>query len=346
MVKVSKSCVGEVPHEETAAPGRTGAESSWTTAESGWTGAERARFRGALLAWFGQRARDLRFRSSSDPWAILVAEVMAQQTQVARVESVWVDFLRLFPTPRRLAEAPTGDALRAWAGLGYNRRAVLLQRAARVIVDEHAGDVPKELAQLESLPGVGPYTARAVAAIAFGRPEAAVDTNVRRVVTRLLGRPDAAPRDVQASADSLVDRADPASWTHALMDLGATVCRVRSPRCAECPLKRWCASAPCMPVGAASLSSAALRGVARAAPRAPARGGPVGRGPFELTSRWLRGRIVAHLRDLDGAAWGRLPETIGSHDQVGIAVALEALERDGLVERRADGAVRLPSSRP
>ena len=199
--------------------------------------------------------------------------------------------------------------------------------------------MPQEPAALESLPGVGPYTARAVAAIAFGRPAAAVDTNVRRVVTRLLGRPDTTAQDVQACADSLVDPVDPATWTHALMDLGASVCRVRGPLCGECPLAPWCATASFM--AAADASANATEGGPPAPRRAPARARP-----FELTSRWLRGRIVAQLRELDGSAWAHLPDSIGRHDAAGIAVALDALERDGLVERRADGAVRLPSSRP
>jgi len=135
-----------------------------------------------VLGWYGSRARPLGIRTTREPWAILVSEVMAQQTQIARVDEAWSVFMERYPTPRALAEASTAEVLRAWSGLGYNRRAVNLRRAAAAIETEHAGRVPDDIEALEALPGVGPYTARAVVAIAFGQPVAAVDTNVRRVV--------------------------------------------------------------------------------------------------------------------------------------------------------------------
>jgi A/G-specific adenine glycosylase len=282
-------------------------------------------FQSAVLGWYRTRARPLRIRTTREPWAILLAEVMAQQTQISRVEAAWAAFLDRFPTPARLAEAPASETLRAWSGLGYNRRALNLHRAAQDIVTRHGGRVPCDVAELEALPGVGPYTARAVAATAFGRPVGAVDTNVRRVLTRVVGR-DLSARELQARADELVDGVDPASWTHAVMDLGALVCRPRRPDCASCPISRWCVSA----------------GMARR-PEATAR--PRGL-PFEHTSRWLRGRIVARLRDLEDGAWARMPEVIGSHGPDGIAMAVAALRHDGLVEERADGAVRLPAQAP
>ena len=286
--------------------------------------ADRRRLRAALLAWYKPRSRPLRIRMTKDPWAILVAEVMAQQTQIGRVDVAWPRFMAMYPTAASLAGAPTGEVLRAWAGLGYNRRAVALQRTAQVVLAEHSGRVPSEVEALLALPGIGPYTARAVAAVAFGQPVAAVDTNVRRVVKRLLGRPTSAA-DLQATADELVDPVDPPAWTHATMDLGATVCRPRRPLCDDCPISRWCASA--------GIVEEPLR-IARAAAAAP----------FERTSRWLRGRIVAHLRGLDGGAWTRLPSEIGSHGPEAVAAAVTGLERDGLLERRPDGAVRLPST--
>jgi A/G-specific adenine glycosylase len=284
-------------------------------------GTRLGQFRQALLEWYGPRARPLRIRGTREPWAILVSEVMAQQTQIARVDEAWTTFMARYPRPRDLARAPTAEVLRAWAGLGYNRRALNLQRAAAAIEADHDGRVPDELEALEALPGVGPYTARAVAAIAFGRPVAAVDTNVRRVVTRVAGQ-SLAPRELQAEADALVPPADPATWTHASMELGATVCVARRPRCAECPLRAWCASVD-------RVEDVPRRG--RSEP------------PFEQTTRWLRGRIVARLRDLDDGRWERLPGELGDHDEAAIAVAVAGLERDGLLERRPDGAVRLPS---
>ena len=324
-------------------------------------GRPRKLFQSALLEWYRVRARPLRIRSTREPWAVLVAEVMAQQTQISRVDAAWAGFLARFPTPARLAEASTADALRAWSGLGYNRRALGLQRAARVIETRHAGRVPDGVADLEALPGVGPYTSRAVAALAYGHPVAAVDTNVRRVMTRLLGR-DLGPRQLQAVADDLVAREDPGTWTNASMELGATLCRSRHPACGSCPLSRWCASAGRLEVvvgvtvGEAGVPRGATRarsGGVSAERTRPGGAGPPGRAaadvsavPFERTSRWLRGRIVARLRDLEDGAWAQMPESIGAHGPDRVAVALAALRRDGLLEQRADGSVRLPSTAP
>jgi A/G-specific adenine glycosylase len=279
------------------------------------------RFRRALLAWYRSRARRLRIRSTTDPWALLVAEVMAQQTQIARVDAAWVTFMARYPTPADLAAAPTAQVLRDWAGMGYNRRALNLQRAAHVIAEEHGGRVPAEVDSLMALPGVGPYTARAVAATAFGQRTAPVDTNVRRVVTRVLGA-ELPPARLQAEADALVPAADPATWTHASMDLGATVCTARRPACGECPVATWCASAFMVAAAPARQNGAV---------------------PFERTTRWLRGWVVERLRDSDDGAWVRLPPTIGPHDATAVAAAVDGLERDGLLERGPDGAVRLPS---
>jgi A/G-specific adenine glycosylase len=279
-------------------------------------------FRRALLEWYGPRARRLRIRTTRDPWAILVSEVMAQQTQISRVDTAWEVFMQRYPTPAALAEARTADVVRAWAGLGYNRRALNLQRAATAIMLEHAGRVPATIEELETLPGVGPYTARAVAAIAFGVPVAAVDTNVRRVVTRVIGRP-LSPARTQQQADALVDVADPATWTQASMELGAMICVARAPRCADCPVSAWCASAGQVETPARKARSTEMA--------------------FELTTRWLRGRIVDRLRALDDGQWERLPDAIGAHGEDEIEAAAEALAREGLLQRRPDGAVRLPS---
>jgi A/G-specific adenine glycosylase len=344
-------------------------------------------FQDALLGWYRSGTRPLRIRDANGPWSVLVAEVMAQQTQISRVDAAWSGFIGRFPTPRRLSEASTADVLRAWAGLGYNRRAVNLQRAARDIETDHDGRVPSAIVELEALPGVGPYTSRAVAAMAYGLPVAAVDTNVRRVVARLLGRA-LEGRELQAAADALVARDDPAAWAHACMDLGATVCRPSRPDCGSCPVSRWCASAgrpetmvrtgvrrlDDAPAGGGSdtrarggsaaraaaafsaevdpvLAVAAKSGEADSMRKADARGGaharrdlPPSAGlPFEQTTRWLRGRIVARLRDGDPDAWQRLPKELGSHGFERVASAVAALEREGLLERHPDGSVRLPS---
>ena len=281
------------------------------------------RFRAALLQWYGPRARPLRIRKTRDPWAILVSEVMAQQTQITRVDEAWIGFMEHYPTPASLAEASTAEVLRAWAGLGYNRRALNLQRAAVAVEARRGGSVPQSIEELEALPGVGPYTARAVAAIAFGRPVAAIDTNVRRVITRVAGE-DLRPGPLQTAADALVEPGDPATWTHASMELGATVCVARSPRCDSCPVAAWCASAGRIETPKRRVSSPE-----------PA---------FELTTRWLRGRIIERLRALDEGEWEALPPSIGEHDAEAIESAVEALQGEGMLQRRPDGAVRLPSA--
>jgi A/G-specific adenine glycosylase len=289
--------------------------------------------RSALLAWYDAGGRTLAFRASRDPYAILVSEVMAQQTQIARVVPAWGAFIERFPTAVALAAAAPADVLRAWRGMGYDRRALNLQRAARAIVADHGGRVPASVAALERLPGIGPYTARAVASIAFGLPVGAVDTNVRRVLGRALGiaavdagsKPvPGAARTTQAAADGSVDPGRPADWTHALMDLGATVCRPRTPRCDLCPIATWCRSA----------SRVAASPAARVSPRTRRHV------PFTATTRWLRGRILDRLRAVDGAAWTSIDGPIGSHDPTAVAAALAALARDGLVELDASGSGR------
>jgi A/G-specific adenine glycosylase len=284
-----------------------------------------------VLGWYARTARPLAFRDTSDPWAILVSEVMAQQTQAARAAEAWTGFMAAYPTPAALADASPADVLRAWRGLGYNRRAIALQRAARVIVVEHGGRVPPDLEALRRLPGIGPYSARAVAALAFGRHVGAVDTNVRRVLGRAFFDEPPAAAELQALADALVPRRRPGLWTHAVMDIGATVCRIRAPRCDACPLRSWCAYA------AAPEGSGPRRQPRRAERHEPA---------FTSSSRWLRGRILDRLRDLGDGSWLAFGEGIGSHDTAAIAAALRRLAGEGLLELREGGSApeaRLPA---
>jgi A/G-specific adenine glycosylase len=276
----------------------------------------------AILDWYREAGRELAFRATADPYAVLVSEVMAQQTQISRVADAWVAFMTAFPTVRALADAQPADVLRAWRGMGYNRRALNLWRAARVVVDEHGSELPRDVAALERLPGIGPYTARAVAAIAFGLPVGAVDTNVRRVLGRTLAgsRDGIAAKELQAVADASVPAGRSAAWTHALMDVGATLCRPAAPRCGDCPARDLCAYA----------ATGGRLEVARAA-----RGGEPA---FTDTSRWLRGRILDRLRD--GAGWVELADRIGGHDRAAIETALGDLASEGLVERDTTAALR------
>jgi len=201
--------------------------------------------RGKLLSWYAVEARDLPWRRTIDPYAILVSEFMLQQTRVETVLRYYEPFLDRFPTLRALAGAPIDDVLKAWEGLGYYRRAHNLHRAAQVVAGEHAGELPRTIKELRALPGIGPYTAAAIASIAFGLDEPVLDGNVIRVLSRLFrigGDPaKAKPRDAMlAVASQLTSSGDASHLNQGLMDLGARVCLPRSPRCHECPVACEC----------------------------------------------------------------------------------------------------------
>ncbi len=237
-----------------------------------------------LAGWFEVHGRDLPWRRTRDPWAILVAEAMLQQTQVARVTERWPRFLHRFPSPSACAAAPMGDVIDEWAGLGYNRRAVALHRTATAVVDRHGGRVPDALADLLALPGVGPYTARAVRVFAYELDDAVVDTNVARILARATGRP-LRPAPVQSLADAAVPGGRGWVWNQALLDVGAGWCTARAPRCDEgCPLAAagrcawWAAGRP---EPDPALGSARVSG---------------GQSRFDGSDRQGRGRLVAALR--------------------------------------------------
>jgi len=250
-----------------------------------------AQLHAAVLAWYDAHRRDLPWRRTRDPYAILVSEVMSQQTQIARVVAPYERWLVRWPTPGALAAARPAEVLGAWVGLGYNRRALRLREAAAIVARD---GWPRDVAGLRALPGVGPYTAAAVASFAFGVPVAAIDTNVRRVASRLGIEPQA-----------LLAPGRPADWNQAAMELGAIICTARTPICGGCPAAPWCAS----------------RGRVVTAPR-----GPRGAGErFEDSDRWVRGRVIAAL-----AAGEGLPAAI---EPARLERALAALERVGLVVR-------------
>ena len=195
----------------------------------------------ALLGWGDANRRDLPWRQTRDPWSVLVSELMLQQTQVPRVVPRWREFLDRFPTPAACAGAAVGDVVRAWAGLGYNRRAVNLHRAATVVVACHGGALPDDLEGLLGLPGIGPYTARAVLVFAFERDVGLVDTNAGRFVARALAGTAVAPRSAQALADAAVPAGAGWRWGQAVFDLGAGLCTRARPACDRCPLAGLCA---------------------------------------------------------------------------------------------------------
>lgn len=242
--------------------------------------------------------------------------MMSQQTGIERVGPAWRQFTDDWPSPAALADAGTRDVLAAWAGLGYNRRALALRDAARRIVDVHDGRVPATVAQLESLPGIGPYTARAVAATAFATPVAPLDVNVRRVTSRLTAIAGGS-RELQAVADGLVDRRQPRRWLNAVMDLAAGVCTRTAPRCVACPLLAMCATRGVLPADGARRPSTV---------------------PFPETTRWLRGRLVAAFTDAPDGAWLPLPERLGAHGRSAILAAAETLEQEGFLDVRGGQA--------
>ncbi len=281
-----------------------------------------ARLRRALARWYRANGRHgLPWRLTRDPYAVLVSEVMLQQTQVERVRPRYEAWLARWPDAASLAAAPAAAVIREWSGLGYNRRAVNLQRAAREAL-ERFGRIPIDEDRLRTLPGIGPYTAAAVACFAGGRRTAALDTNVARVTARaLLG--EARPRapygpPLQEAAEAWLPARGARAHQLAVMDLGATVCKASSPACESCPLARECA----------------WLAAGRPEPRSPIP--PAEAVPFEATARFARGRIVAMLAE-DGplpadAIAARLPH----EHRAACPRYLEALARDGIIEHHAE----------
>ncbi len=294
----------------------------------------------ALLAWYREHGRaHLPWRQSRDPYRVLVSEFMLQQTQVDRVLPLYEAFVAAFPDFRALAAAQTGDVVRLWRGLGYNSRAVRLHALARAVVERYAGALPSEREALLALPGIGPYTASAVRAFAFNLDDIALDTNVRRIAHRTALGLEHPPQAGDAHLDTLARAAFPPGrahdWNSAMMDVGATICTARAPKCLICPLRTDCAAAPVDAVALAALT------------RTTRKRSPQEALPFERTTRYLRGRIVDRLRDVPPGVSLLLDDLIASlaatipADRLGeIPAVAEALERDGLVERHA-GALRL-----
>jgi A/G-specific adenine glycosylase len=200
----------------------------------------RAAFRAALLHWYQGERRDLPWRRTRDPYKIWVSEIMLQQTRVAAVLAHYREFLKRFPTMRVLAAASEADVLAAWSGLGYYRRARMLRQGALAIV-EGGGKLPRGADELQQLPGIGRYTAAAIASIAFDEPRAVVDGNVERVLERISGRTLTANETWQ-TAQELLDGRTPGDWNQAVMELGALVCMPMHPACGKCPVRKWCAT--------------------------------------------------------------------------------------------------------
>jgi A/G-specific adenine glycosylase len=279
-----------------------------------------------LLRWYEHDQRDLPWRRPDvSPWQVLVSEFMLQQTPVARVEPIWLAWVARWPTPSATAAASAADVLRAWGKLGYPRRAKRLHECALAIAGEHGDVVPSDVETLLSLPGIGAYTARAVACFAYGQRVPVVDTNVRRVVARAVhGRADAtastSPRDLTDVAVLLPDGPDAPRFSVALMELGATVCTARLPRCGICPLSvcAW---------RTAGFPAATTR--ARRAQR------------YAGTDRQVRGRLLDVLRGNDSPVTRAELDVAWLADTAQRDRALDSLLVDGLVEQTADGRFAL-----
>jgi A/G-specific adenine glycosylase len=284
-----------------------------------------------VSAWYAEHARVLPWRDpSASAWSVLVSEVMLQQTPVARVLPAHAAWLARWPTAGALAAATPADAVRQWDRLGYPRRAVRLHASARLIMDRHGGQVPDSAEHLRALPGVGAYTAAAVASFAYAQRHAVLDTNVRRVLARVvsgLGQPGPTPSAAErVLAESLLPAGgrEAARWSVAVMELGALVCTAARPRCADCPLAPQC--------------TWLARGRPPAAPSRAAAG-------YEGSDRQCRGRLLAMLRDARGPV---APAALAGawNDSGQRARSLAALIADGLVTRCADGSLALPGDEP
>ena len=302
-------------------------------------------FQQGLLDWWRENHRDLPWRQTRDPYRILVSEVMLQQTQVDRVIPYYERWLEAFPTVEALAAAPTAEVIRLWAGLGYNRRAVNLQRTAQAVVDR-GGEFPHDVESLRTLPGIGPYTSGAIACFAFEQDVPFIDTNMRRVLHRVFLGPEipeqlATDREITALAAEVIPPGNGWTWNQALIEFGALHCTARKPLCVVCPLQQSCAAWPDIQSRLANQ------------PRGRGKAAAI---PFEQTNRYFRGRIVDALRDHPGE--GIAVRDLGpmvkpeftADDMTWLVELVHGLERDGLARvaepaagyDTAEARIRLP----
>ena len=293
----------------------------------------------ALIAWFTANGRDLPWRHTRDPYRVLVAELMLQQTQVERVIPKYHAFLAQFPDVQALAAAPTSAVITAWQGLGYNRRALYLQRTAQAVVSQYAGVFPHDVATLKQLPGIGDYTSGAIACFAYEQDVAFLDTNIRRVVLRLWSDPQATIPSEQSLRD-LAAQQVPAGqgwvWNQAIMELGAIICIATAPKCPRCPLR-----GDCRDYAARLAADDALLPLPPAKPRRVAERKDA---PFAGSNRQIRGRIIDALRESPqpvAQLHAHLTSLGLTLDTAKLATIIAGLGRDGLVVVYGD-IIKLP----
>ena len=303
----------------------------------------------SLLTWYAAEQRNLPWRTTSDPYAILVSEIMLQQTQVDRVLPKYQQFLATFPTLADLAAAPAADVISAWIPLGYNMRAIRLQSIARQVIEEYQGRIPDTIDELLKLKGVGRYTAGAIACFAYHKQVATVDTNIRRVLHRIflgLEHPEPKANDAQMLdlAEQVLPQDEAYNWNQALMDLGATICTSNNPQCTRCPLQETCQAYTDMRQYSLFPSGTVLRQLRKVAEKKTS----YQTQPFTSSNRYFRGRIVAILRSLPpderiplGQLGPRIKPEFCADDLPWLQQIVAGLVRDGLLDS-ADNGVRLP----
>ena len=278
-----------------------------------------------VLLWWDSEKRDLPWRATRDPWAILVSEFMLQQTQASRVVAKYHIFLKRFPNPISCANSNPGEVIELWSGLGYNRRAINLYQSAKKIAEKHQGVVPHKLSTLIDLPGIGNYTARAILAFSYEQDVAVVDVNVKRVLSRLKGRP-LSTKEAQSIADQNLPKGEGWRWNQAMIEIGATICTARKTHCSNCPFKANCnwtkdqtAPDPAIAMGRKKLER------------------------FEGSDRQGRGKLISALRN-EPVMEKDAPQILGwTNDYERCQRVLKKLERDGLIVITNSGKISLPS---
>jgi A/G-specific adenine glycosylase len=288
-----------------------------------------------ITGWYKKRKRILQWRFTSDPYEILVSEIMLQQTQVSRVKMKLPLFLKRFPDFSTLASSPKSDVVRTWKGMGYNNRAVRLHEIARIITAQHGGILPEDIEELKQLPGIGEYTSHAVACFAYYRRVPVVDVNIRRALSRIFGKmkncgENLNDKNIWLMAKNILPR-DAYTWNQALMDFGATVCTARKPLCSDCPVSGLCLSMKCLE---------------RQENKRPGQNSKKNREPLYagIPRRFWRGRIVEALRNLNGKQSVSLPD-LGKRIKVDfhkreipwLADIVARLNKDGVVSLRMKG---------
>lgn len=288
-----------------------------------------------VLEWYAINARELPWRSRpylGDAYAVLVSEIMLQQTQVNRAIPKFLEFMMQFPSIHALASASPGDVINLWSGMGFNNRAVRLHRLARIVVADYAGVIPREIETLLTLPGVGRYTAAAVACFAYEEQVPVFDTNIYRVLSRLVHGIDAPSRaEIEPLGTQFLPDKSASLWNQALMDIGATLCTALSPRCMRCPLHENCTAAPFLQGGG---DPAIAKSSVPNAPR---------QAKFAGSTRYYRGRIVETLRQApsEGLAYMNIDILFKHALGTDLELIIDGLVRDGLVVR-ASGMLHLP----